>query len=132
MTNVTNTSKQPLGLPSGILVPPGATVAVPNWASDASNRVVQAWLRNGILRADAPAAKPDAGGKGGKAKPDAGGDSSDESEDGGEGEGEGEGEADEKGLLIAELAALGITKNRRSSVETLQAALAEAKANAGK
>jgi hypothetical protein len=47
-------------------------------------------------------------------------------ETGGAGEPEGADEADEKDALIAKLAELGITKDRRSSVASLQAALEEA------
>lgn len=100
MTNVTNTSKQPLGLPSGIVVQPGETVAVPSWESDSGNRIVQAWVHNGILKADS------------------------------DGDNESADERDEKDVLIEALAEYGITKTRRSSVEALQAALDEAKGEA--
>lgn len=114
MTNVTNTCKQPLGLPSGIVVPPGATVAVPSWEADAQNKVVKSWLRARVLvvgGATPPAPEPDP-------VEDASETTTQQPED----------ERDEKDILIAELAEYGITKNRRSSVETLRAALAEAQA----
>ncbi|WP_420465610.1 hypothetical protein [Panacagrimonas sp.] len=100
MVNITNNHKAPLGLPGGIVLAPGVKTPVPNWHAIKDNHIVAAWVRNRILTvegADAPVPQ---------SVTDA--------------------VADEKDSLIAQLAALGIKKDKRTSLENLRTALSEA------
>lgn len=101
MPNITNTGKRPRGLPNGHVLAVGASAFVQ--ASILENETVKDWIERGILTTDAPKAE-----------------TAEESEVVEEG--------DEKDTLIAALAEYGITKDRRSSVESLQKALADAQA----
>lgn len=101
---VLNCHKSPLGLPNGTLLEPGTRTRVKAWASVSNHRTVRRWIGAGLLVVIEEA-----------------GDVQPETETAPPVD-----QKDEKDELIAKLAALGITKNRRSSLETLQAALAEA------
>ncbi len=94
MKNVCNSA---LGIPNVGTIEPGATGEI---SSDLlkKNRIVAAWVENGMLvEAEAPS-KSD----------------------------QGDSDDDEKDTLIEALAEYGIKKNKRSSVESLREALAEA------
>jgi len=98
MPNLTNIGDRARGLPNGRVLDVGASAPVQ--ASVLENETVQRWIKLGFVTSDATVTTPE---------PD-------------------EDEGDEKDALIAALAEYGVTKNRRSSVESLKAALAEAKA----
>lgn len=98
---ITNTHKTTVGLPNGIMLEPGKPTLVRDWPEISKNLVVQAWVRAKILKVE-EAEQPD------PIKPD----------------------GDEKDELIAELKALGVKKDRKSSVEKLRALLEKAKAKA--
>lgn len=104
MAIITNTHKTEVGLPNGQLLKPGVPTNVPDWPEIGQNLVVKAWVRAKILvvegQDEAPVKKVVQ-----------------------------EEVLDETDQLIAELATYGINKNRRSSVETLQKVLAQAKAD---
>lgn len=104
MATITNNHQGPIGLPNGIVLAPGSKTLVPSWPDVAGNAVVKAWVRNKILAVEAA---PDA-------LPDPPADDR-------------TGEQIEKDDLIAALADFGIEKTRRSSVESLRAALEDAK-----
>ena len=101
---VTNGTKQtPLGLPSGVVIEPGQSREIANWDTVKKHRVVAIWLRSGKLIAgaskEAKSAQP-----------------SEHDEDA------------QKDALIEQLAEFGIEKTRRTSLESLQKQLEEAKA----
>ncbi|CTQ67137.1 hypothetical protein [Roseibium alexandrii] len=104
MTNVTSKYEGPLGLPGGPVIPAGGTVLVEKWDIIKEHQVVKAWRDAGVIFAEEPEDTADNTDK--------------------------DAEKAQKDLLIAELAELGIEKNRRSSLETLQEALDAAKAAA--
>lgn len=103
---VTNRAKTTLGLPRVGSLEPGQSTDVPDEVLH--NKIVAAWVSRGMLevhgKASAAAKKPDGG--------------------------DGESEAEEKDRLIAELAELGIKRNKRSSLDNLRATLADARAEA--
>lgn len=106
MAKITNTHKTEVGLPNGVFLKPGVSTNVPDWPEISQNLVVKAWVRAKILVVDD--AKPVV-----EVKPPLVNEV-----------------LDEKDRLLAELLTYGIDKNRRSSVETLQELLDEAKAKA--
>ena len=99
MAIITNNHKSPLGLPGGTVLDPGVKTSVHNWNAVKDNKVVAAWVKARILIVEAEAAPVAAH----KAAVD-----------------------DDKGAILAALAERGIKKDRRSSLESLKAALAEA------
>lgn len=105
---VTNNTRVTLGLPQAGPVEPGQSIDIPD--SVAQNRIVSVWIGKGMLtvngKAKASAAKP---------------------EDPAKGEAD---EGDEKDQIIAELAELGITRDKRTSLPNLRTTLEEAKADA--
>lgn len=104
MTTVTNNHRGPIGLPNGIVLAPGSKTLVPSWPDVAGNAVVKAWVRNKILAVEAaPDALPQPA------------------------EDDRTPEQIEKDDLLAALSEFGIEKTRRSSVESLRAALEDAK-----
>lgn len=96
--NVTNRSKTPVGIPGNYLLEPGETRFIHNWPEVQDNRIIQQWVRRGVLAVETVAPKA----------PSA------ISED------------VEKDALIARLKEYGITRNKRASVEKLRALLVEA------
>lgn len=101
MANVTNNTNRPRGLPSGQIIPPGATVPVRDWQKQLENPQVMQWFMVGHLTADTV---PD------DAPPVDNRTEEDRAKD----------------ELIAKLAELGIKKTRSSKLESLQAAFDEA------
>lgn len=101
MAKVTNTDKRSPRSIAGVVIPPGATREVPDSELERvhGKPVVAGWLRSGILTID---------GEVGASDEDL--------------------EAAEKERLIEELGKLGVTKTKRSSLESLQKALEEAQA----
>ena len=94
---ITNTHRDPLGLPSGQVLNPHTPTPVHNWAEIRKNAVVAAWLRAGLLtEQDAPPSAQSSQ----FAQPD-------------------------KAELMEKLDALGVQYDRRSGVAKLQALLAE-------
>lgn len=133
MTRITNNFIQPLGLPGGPVIAPGATEKVRDWETmHAASRIVQRWVKAGILtvvpkgeKAPAAPAASNAGDSGeSQGQSDAGG------ENGGTESAQGQQTMDAKDKLIAELNSFGVTANRRMSEKTLSEKLAEAKAAA--
>jgi hypothetical protein len=104
MIRLTNTSSKPRTLPNGVTIPPGVSAGVDasEWGRDKEAGDMPTLLRKGLLVEDGASA-------------DAGGAT----------------ELDEADILIAKLAKHGIVKTRRSSVESLAAALEKAEAAAG-
>lgn len=99
MAIVTNTHTGPLGLPTGQVLERNTPTPVSNWPAIRANPVVASWIRNGLLTSeDDPVRELYPGELPNGVVP----------------------AADEKDELIAKLADKGITKDRRSSVETLQ------------
>lgn len=99
---ITNTHRDPLGLPSGQVLNPNTPTPVHNWAEIRKNAVVAAWLRAGLLtEQDAPPSAQSSQ----FVQPD-------------------------KTELMAKLDALGVHYDRRSGVAKLQALLADAEAAA--
>lgn len=104
--NVTNNHSSPLGLPNGQTIQPGATILVVGFDRVRRNRTVAAWLKAGLLAAD-----------------DDDADTIDPVE---------QTDTRTKEDILTELAALGIQRTTRSSIENLRKELDEAKAkNAG-
>lgn len=99
MAIITNNHKSPLGLPGGTVLAPGAKTPVHNWHAVKDNKVVAAWVKARILTVQDEVA-PVAAQKNAV--------------------------TDEKDEVLAALAERGIKKDRRSSLESLKAALAEA------
>ncbi len=95
---ITNTHRDPLGLPNGQVLNPHTPTPVHNWAEIRKNAVVAAWLRAGLLtEQDAPPSAQSSQ----FVQPD-------------------------KAELMEKLDALGAQYDRRSGVAKLQALLAEA------
>jgi hypothetical protein len=102
MAKVTNTHRiTPIGLPSGAVILPGASVDVPEWEEIKGRKNLAFYVLTGVLVVE--------GGGGG----DQGG------------------EEAYRQQLFAELKALGVNAGSNSKTETLVAKLAEAKAAAG-
>lgn len=102
MSIITNTHRDPLGLPTGQVLNPHTPTPVHNWAQLRKNAVVAAWLRAGLLKEqDLPPATETS-----KFVPP------------------------DKGELMAKLDALKVAYDKRSGVAKLQALLAEAEAKA--
>lgn len=99
MAIITNNHKSPLGLPGGTVLDPGVETPVHNWHAVKDNNVVAAWVKARILVVETEIAPADES-KGAL--------------------------TDEKDEVLAALAERGIKKDRRSSLESLKAALAEA------
>lgn len=137
----------PLGLPSGVTLQPGVPTVVHGWASDKKSKVVQAWLKKGILQEGnglrsqfAPDLHPVAGEGGeqtgtgtpeneekvsageqpGDEKPSAEAQAQDAQSEQRPGE-----KIDEKSELLAELEKRGIKADKRTGVKKLKALLAE-------
>lgn len=47
---ITLNYKSPLGLPSGVTLQPGVPTPVHGWESDRKSKIVQAWVKSGILK----------------------------------------------------------------------------------
>src|SRR5690554_96751 len=47
---ITSTWRAPLGLPSGVTLEPGVPTVVHGWDQDMKSRIVQAWVKSGILK----------------------------------------------------------------------------------
>lgn len=47
---ITLNYKSPLGLPSGVTLQPGIPTPVHGWDSDSKSKIVQAWVKSGILK----------------------------------------------------------------------------------
>jgi RNase P/RNase MRP subunit POP5 len=106
MIRLTNASSKPRTLPNGVTVPPGVSVGVDfkEWERDSAIGEMPTLLRKGLL---VEFIDLDAAAAGAKT------------------------ELDEADILIAKLAKHGIVKTRRSSVESLAAALEKAESAAG-
>lgn len=91
-----------------VVVQPGATVNVPNWERVSRSSAVQSWLRVGIISKVSGGVQVTA---------------ADETDP--------NSEEVQKQKLVDELAALGIKKTTRTSLDNLQAALDEAKGGNG-
>lgn len=104
MIELTNTARSPLGLPNGLLLEPRAVISLrpSEWDAMKDNKIVVAWQKNGMLATSAPAAPA-------PVKTPADGEKTD---------------------VLAKLEAFGIKKDKRTSLENLQKALAEAEAAA--
>jgi hypothetical protein len=104
MIELKNTSRSPLGLPNGRLLEPRAVISLrpAEWDAMKDNKIVVAWQKNGMLASSVPPATS-------PVKPPA---------------------DNEKAEVLAKLEALGIKKDKRTSLENLQKALAEAEAAA--
>lgn len=100
MATITNTHKGPLGLPGGILLPPNIPTDVRDWDKLSQNAVIKAWVKSGTLVVS-DGASPAL-----------------------------EGLPTDRDELFAELEALGIKAGKNAKVETLQAKLAQARAEA--
>lgn len=98
MAVIRNTNRSPVALPGHGLIDPGKEAEVRNWSALQDNPIIRAWVKAGILLvvSEDPKSGPQSA------------------------------VTDEKDELIARLAELGVKKNRRSSVESLQEALVEA------
>lgn len=102
MAKVTNTHRvTPIGLPSGAVILPGASVDVPEWEEIKDRKNLAFYVLTGVLVAE--------GGEGGD---DQGGDEA------------------YRQQLFAELKALGVNAGSNSKTETLVAKLAELKSKA--
>ncbi|MBN49981.1 MAG: hypothetical protein CMN85_10600 [Spongiibacteraceae bacterium] len=104
---LTNNGKAPLGIPGNPLLEPGQSIICLNWDEIQDNKIVQAWLVKRVLTAgeQSPEYQESA------AKVPAV---------------EATDDMSRKDELIAQLAELGINRDRRSSVERLESMLAEA------
>jgi len=99
MSIITNTHKDPLGLPSGQVLQPNAPTNVRDWEELKKNAVVAAWTRAGLLKEQAPTGPQESKFvQVGKAE------------------------------LQAKLDVLGVSYDKRSGVAKLQALLADAEA----
>lgn len=116
MKRIINTYKGPLCLPDGTHLAPGVSTPVYDWAELSKNHVISAWVKAGVLIVDPgpPSAYISNEAPEEHEEPPVVS-NQDEQID----------EKDEKDELIAKLAGHGIHKDRRSSVETLKALLAE-------
>lgn len=104
MFTITNNSKvTPIGLPNGVVIQPGETRPVTTWLAMRDNVIVRAWIKQGIIKVSGEQAAPASVSQSAIV-------------------------ADEKDAILAKLAALGIKKDRRTSLANLQTALKEAEA----
>ncbi|MFG8133170.1 hypothetical protein ACEOP2_22400 [Pseudomonas aeruginosa] len=102
MAKVTNTHRiTPIGLPSGAVIPPGASVDVPEWEEIKDRKNLAFYVLTGVLVVE-----------------------------GGEGGDDQGGEEAYRQKLFAELKALGVNAGANSKTETLVSKLAEVKAKA--
>lgn len=102
MALITNTHRiTPIGLPSGAVVPPGASVDVPEWDEIKDRKNLAFYVLTGVLVVE-----------------------------GGEGGDDQGGEEAYRHQLFAELKALGVNAGSNSKTETLVAKLAELKSKA--
>lgn len=102
MAKITNTHRiTPIGLPSGAVILPGASVDVPEWDEIKDRKNLAFYVLTGVLVVE-----------------------------GGEGDDEQGGEEAYRQQLFAELKALGVNAGSNSKTETLVAKLAELKAKA--
>ena len=107
MADIKSNYNSPLGLPSGQTITPGATIAVEKWKHNKDHAVVKAWLAAGVIEVV------------GGTDEDTQTEDDDAVEDA------------RKDELISQLAALGVEKNKRFSVASLEEALKEAQDAAG-
>lgn len=121
MTTITNHSKRPLGLHSGVILLPGVATPVDGWAELSKNRVIAAWVDAGVLTVGDAATSP-AGAEDIQIEP-----ASPADEPLQDAEAEKPADQDEKDALLSELRTLGVNRDRRASVEKLRELLAEAK-----
>ncbi|KQJ65382.1 hypothetical protein AN400_07415 [Pseudomonas aeruginosa] len=102
MALITNTNRiTPIGLPSGAVIPPGASVDVPEWDDIKDRKNLAFYVITGVLVVE-----------------------------GGEGGDDQGGEEAYRQQLFAELKALGVNAGANSKTETLVSKLAEVKAKA--
>ncbi|HHH9511734.1 TPA: hypothetical protein ACP32V_005807 [Pseudomonas aeruginosa] len=102
MALITNTNRiTPIGLPSGAVIPPGASVDVPEWDDIKDRKNLAFYVVTGVLVVE-----------------------------GGEGGDDQGGEEAYRQQLFAELKALGVNAGANSKTETLVSKLAEVKAKA--
>ncbi|WP_409286585.1 hypothetical protein [Pseudomonas aeruginosa] len=102
MAFITNTNRiTPIGLPSGAVIPPGASVDVPEWDDIKDRKNLAFYVLTGVLVVE-----------------------------GGEGGDDQGGEEAYRQQLFAELKALGVNAGANSKTETLVSKLAEVKAKA--
>ncbi|MFW4927863.1 hypothetical protein ACOAO8_21265 [Pseudomonas aeruginosa] len=102
MAKITNTHRiTPIGLPSGAIIPPGASVDVPEWDEIKDRKNLAFYVLTGVLVVE-----------------------------GGEGGDDQGGEEVYRQQLFAELKALGVNAGANSKTETLVSKLAEVKAKA--
>ncbi len=102
MALITNTNRiTPIGLPSGVVIPPGASVDVPEWDEIKDRKNFAFYVLTGVLVVE-----------------------------GGEGGDDQGGEEAYRQQLFAELKALGVNAGANSKTETLVSKLAEVKAKA--
>ncbi|HGM4211914.1 hypothetical protein [Pseudomonas aeruginosa] len=102
MALITNTNRiTPIGLPSGAVIPPGASVDVPEWDEIKDRKNLAFYVLTGVLVVE-----------------------------GGEGGDDQGGEEAYRQQLFAELKALGVNAGANSKTETLVSKLAEVKAKA--
>ncbi len=103
MATITNNHRiTPIGLPSGAVILPGASVDVPEWDDIKDRKNLAFYVLTGVLAVDGEGQGGDQGG-----------------------------EEAYRQQLFAELKALGVNAGSNSKTETLVAKLAEAKAAAG-
>lgn len=123
MTNVTNNYNRNLGLPNGVVIAAGESADVAGWDKLSKHKVVAKWLESGVLSAGKSSKKdePEVVEKV-KITEEVNEPSQAEVEDALDKLSEDE----EKELLIAKLAEMGVKADKRSSVEKLQEKLDEA------
>jgi len=112
MAKVTNNHYTPLALPNGVVIPAKGSAEVDSWDKLKSHGVVSKWLAAKILSV---------GGKAAHDEPEVVEDVQFTEEQPDQAE-----ELDEKDILIAQLAELGIEADKRSGVKKLQEKLDEA------
>lgn len=128
MAKIRNNYGMDLGLSAGVTIPKGATVEVPSWPELGKNRVIQAWVKAGVLTmVDGDAAPKPTGDDG---KPSGPPTAINAPAPGDEANGEAPEAApvDERAQLVAALAEYGIKKPANTSIKNLRKALDEAKA----
>lgn len=117
-----------LGLSAGVTIPKGATVEVPSWPELGKNRVIQAWIKAGILTVVDGGATPKPTGDDGKPSDPPTATGTPARTDEANGEAPDAIPVDEQAQLVAALAEYGIKKPANTSIKNLQKALDEAKA----
>lgn len=131
---ITLNYRAPLGLPSGVTLQPGIPTPVHGWDADSKSKIVQAWVKSGILKVGQGLSKfmPDESeGVVGQDAPDSQEPEYVETHAIGDEEPvevpANQPAADEKAELLAALEARGIKADKRTGVAKLRALLAETK-----